>query len=276
MSASSTSTRTIVSIIVVVAVAVGFWMLLLGPKRDKASKLGTEVESAQASLTQATSAASEATAAQQNFDSDYRQLVALGQAVPANEETPSLIVELSHIAKRTHVAFQSLQLNSEGGAAETATAGITTEVGPTASVPPSSTVPPTEAEAALLPLGAKIGAAGLGVMPYSLSFEGGFFDIAKFIHEVDGLVRTEKNQVGVRGRLITVDGFSLSGVESTAPGRLTASVAVTTYLVPPGQGITPGATAEPLAPVAAEPGATEETTTATPSAFSTGSETGAR
>jgi Tfp pilus assembly protein PilO len=273
VSSSHGATRTIVSIFVVVAVAIAFWALLLGPKRDKASSLGSEVAAAQASLAQAVSAASEATAAQQEFAPDYRRLVSLGKAVPAGEETPSLLVVLSRIAKRTGVAFDSLQLTSEAG--EGAATSTSQEAGPTTSIPTSSTVPPTEAEAALLPLGATVGNAGLGVMPYSLIFAGGYFEIAKFIHEIDGLIRTEKNTVEVDGRLITIDGFSLSE-ETGASGILKANVAVTTYLVPPAQGITAGATTEAPAPVSAEPGATEETATGTPSAYPTGSEASAR
>ena len=75
-------------------------------------------------------------------------------------------------------------------------------------MPASSTVPPTEAAASLLPLGASIGPAGLGVMPYSLTFSGDFFQIANFIGGIDSLVHTgAKSNVAVDGRLVTLNGF---------------------------------------------------------------------
>jgi hypothetical protein len=54
----------------------------------------------------------------------------------------------------------------------------------------------------------------------------------------------------VDGRLLTIKGFSLSGSESGGGGgQLQASFNVTTYLTPPGQGITAGAS--PSAPAEA-------------------------
>ena len=61
-----------------------------------------------------------------------------------------------------------------------------------------------------MPLGASIGPAGLAVMPYTLTFSGNFFQIADFIHGIDSLVETENAKVGVEGRLVTIDGFSLN------------------------------------------------------------------
>ena len=65
-----------------------------------------------------------------------------------------------------------------------------TEGGSSTGVPAAETVPPTEVEASLLPLGASIGPAGLAVMPYTLQFQGNFFGIAKFIGQVDSLVKS--------------------------------------------------------------------------------------
>lgn len=271
-SASSATTKTIVGILVVAALAVAFWVLLLGPQRQKADTLQSEVEAQRAPLSQAQNAALEANAAKQQFGPDYRRLVVLGQAVPNNAETSALLVELSKIAKRTHVSFEGLQLSGEGTGGE-ATVPTAAEASATNSVPTSSTVPPTEAEAALLPLGAQVGSAGLGVMPYSLTFEGGFFQIAHFIHAVDDLVRTGKHDAGVDGRLITIDGFSLSKAEESSSNALKANFSVTTYLVPPGQGTTAGASSEGPAVAPTETAVPEgETTTAAPSSFSTGAE----
>lgn len=267
---SSPSSKTIVAILVVAVVAAGFWMLVLGPKRQESSKLGAEVEQQQAALAQVQSTVAEATAAKAEFPNDYRQLVTLGKAVPAGEETPSLLVQLNRVAQRAKVKFDTLQLISGGGEASAAasSSALAPEVGPSSSVPASATVPPTEAEASLLPLGATIGSAGLGVMPYSLTFTGSFFQIADFIHGIDSLIKTEEEgSVGVDGRLITLDGFSLSEVSGVTFPDLSASFAVTTYVLPPEQGLTAGATATSPEEVPAETAA--PTTTGTPTSYPT-------
>jgi hypothetical protein len=128
-------------------------------------------------------------------------------------------------------------------------------------VPTSSTVPPTEAAASLLPLGASIGTAGLGVMPYSLSFNGNFFQIADFIKGIDSLVHTwAKSNIGVDGRLVTLDGFALNADSEEEAGEqkssgLKATFAVTTYVTPPSQSVTAGATHSAPAPVTSPAGA---------------------
>jgi|GEM_PF-266279 len=261
----SSSNRLIVSILVVAAVAVGFWMLLLAPKREEADKLSGEVDALSVSLVEAQGRAAEAVAARQDFPADYRQLVVLGQAVPASDETASLLVELNQVATDSKVDFEGFQLGSEGGGgeAEAAPAPVPappTEAAPAGSssaVPAAATVPPTEAAAALMPLGATVGPAGLGVMPYGLTFTGSFFEVADFIAEIDSLVHTGEASVEVEGRLMTIDGFALSpeteGEGEGDSSQLSATFSVTTYLVPPDQGVTAGATPAAPAPETAAP-----------------------
>jgi Tfp pilus assembly protein PilO len=264
------SNRLIVAILVVAALAIGFWMLLLGPKRDEADKLGGEVDALKVSLAQADSTVATAEAAKREFPDNYRQLVVLGEAVPAGDETASLLVELDRIAANSQVRFENFQLSSSGEtvAPEAVAAAPPPEAPATeasGAVPAAAAVPPTEAAASLMPLGATIGPAGLAVMPYTLTFSGNFFEIADFIHGIDSLVETETSKVGVDGRLVTIDGFSLTGgdsEESSETDRLNASFLVTTYLTPPGQGLTAGATpTEPAAPTTAATSSEESTET---------------
>jgi hypothetical protein len=86
-------------------------------------------------------------------------------------------------------------------------------------------------------------------MPYTLTFDGEFFEIADFIKGLDALVKTENAEVSVDGRLITVNGFSLTPDARVGFPALEATFSVTTYLTPPTQGITAGAT--PTSPSAA-------------------------
>jgi hypothetical protein len=55
-------------------------------------------------------------------------------------------------------------------------------------------------------------------------------------------VRTTNLKVAVNGRLITVNSFSLSPSPDGGFDKLSASFSVTTYLTPPEQGVTAGAT----------------------------------
>lgn len=255
------SNRLIAAMVVVAVLAGGFWILILSPKREEASDLSTEVEQLQGTLSLAESQAAEAEAARREFPKDYRTLVTLGKAVPAGEETSSLLVSLNRVAEDADIQFDSIQLSDEGGGSIEAEAALAPEAGPAA--PVTSTVPPTEAAAALQPLGSAIGPAGLSVMPYSLGFRGDFFDVAEFIGGIDSLVTTSPKKTEVDGRLITIDGFVLSEEPDAGFPALSADFSVTTYLVPPGQGVTAGATS--TAPAEAPTG----TATGTPSSFST-------
>lgn len=268
----SSSNRLIVSILLVAALAIGFWMLALGPKREEASELSGQVEQLQTTLAEAQSKAAEAAAARHAFPADYRQLVVLGQAVPAGDETSSLLVELNTIAGAAGVRFNEIQLESSGEAAATPApepvpTAPSTE-GSTTGVPASSTVPPTEAAASLLPLGAAIGTAGLGVMPYHLTFSGNFFQIADFIRGIDSLVHTGSSNVAVDGRLVTLSGFALNTEEEgegeqKSADYLKATFAVNTYITPPTQGITAGATPIAPAPITTPAGASAAATEST-------------
>jgi Tfp pilus assembly protein PilO len=249
----SSSNRTIVAILVVVALAAAFWLLLLGPKRQKADDLSGQVEQLRSSLIQSESQAAEAARARRKFPADYRQLVVLGKAVPGNDDTGSLLVQLNQIAEDSHVKFQSITLQSSGGSSTTTTPANTNPS--TASA--SALTSPTEVAASLLPLGATIGSAGLGVMPYNLTFSGSFFNIADFIQGVDSLVHTGHSSVRATGRLVTLDGFALTAAAEGGFPKLDANFTVTTYLVPPSQGVTAGAT--PTAPAPATTSTTPTT-----------------
>lgn len=244
---------TIVAMLVVAALAIAFWVLLLSPKRDEAAKLSEQIAQVESSLAQHRSEATAGEEARKQFPVDYQKLVVLGKAVPAGDETASLLVQVSGIAKRTEVQFKDISLSSEEGSGEAPAAAPA----PTGGTP----VSPTEAEASLLPLGATIGPAGLAVMPYTLTFEGSFFQVADFIKRLDAMVKTRNEEVTVDGRLVTVDSFSLaSGEGEGATGALAATFNVTTYLTPPGEGATLGASPE----------SSVEPTSATPAAATTG------
>jgi Tfp pilus assembly protein PilO len=255
---------TIVAMLVVAVMAIAFWALLLSPKRDEAAKLGKQVAAAETSLADHQSEIVAAEQARAQFPVDYRKLVVLGTAVPANDETASLLVQINGVAGRAKVEFQDISLSTEGEGSGEASAAPT-------SSPTGAQVSATEAEAALLPLGASIGPAGLAVMPYSLTFVGDFFQIADFIQGLDSLVKSHNEGVAVKGRLVTINDFTLTPEGEGEPGEgsnggsspvLTASFSVTTYVTPPGQGITAGAS--PSSPLESSATPASTTTGGTP------------
>jgi Tfp pilus assembly protein PilO len=238
------------AMLVVAVLAAAFWILLLSPKREEASKLDAQVTQLEGSLAQHEGEIASAEEARGEFPTDYQHLVVLGKAVPGEDETASLLVQVNHIASDAGVRFQTLSLEASGSESEAS------PVAPAG----GETVSATEAAASLTPLGAAVGPAGLAVMPYKLAFTGNFFTIADFIKGLDSLVETTNEGVGVDGRLITVNGFSLAEDSEAKFPDLQANFSVTTYLTPPSEGTTAGAS--PIGP--------EEESVATPASTTTG------
>lgn len=247
--AGKSSSLTIVAMLVVAALAAAFWMLAMKPKREEAAELGERIEQVESSLAQHRMEIAAAEEARKQFPLEYQKLVVLGKAVPGDDDTASLLVQVSGIAERAKVEFRDIELGAgAGGEAEAPSA---TSAADASGAPVSA----TEAAASLMPLGASIGPAGLAVMPYSLTFDGDFFQIADFIKGLDSLVKTQSEEVAVDGRLITIDGFSLSAGEAGFPS-LEANFAVSTYLTPPSQGVTGGASPTAPGEASATPAAT--------------------
>jgi hypothetical protein len=89
-------------------------------------------------------------------------------------------------------------------------------------------------------------APGLDTVPLDFTFKGSFFDLADFLHKLKRFVRVANGRLDVRGRLMTVDGFTLQATDFPA---ITAHVQGTVYLAPKEEGPTAGAT--PQGPAAA-------------------------
>ena len=115
--------RKILIVLPVIALVVAFWMLVLSPKREEASKLDDEVASLEAEVAQAEQTADIAEQARENFDEDYQKVVTLGKAVPEDDDTASLITQISGVAEDANVDFRSLQLADRRRAAGTAAGG---------------------------------------------------------------------------------------------------------------------------------------------------------
>jgi hypothetical protein len=111
----------------------------------------------------------------------------------------------------------------------------------------------TQTATAALPPGAVVGPAGLSTMPFSFRFNGSFFRLSDFLGRLERYIDKRRSSLQVSGRLLLINGISLSAAESGFP-KMQASIAATAYLVPPQEGTFNGATPQgPSTPGAAQP-----------------------
>lgn len=257
--------RTIVIGLAIVGLLAAVWFFLLAPKRAEVATLDQQIVELEASVGAEEQLALTSEQAREGYEDAYQRLVVFGKAVPNGADAAGLIEQTSTLAARTGVDFRAIVLGGGGGEAPPPAAALTE---PTAEGAPAGDEPAvaTEAAAATLPIGATIGSAGLPVMPYDLSFSGDFFEVADFMAGLDALVRPARGRkpeaIGVDGRLLTVNGFSLE-TDVDDPTILSVEMNVTSYVAPADQGLTGGATPAAPAPSIAAPVSAPATATAT-------------
>jgi len=266
--------RMILLVLPLLALGIAFWFLFIAPKRSESGDLQDQITSLEERIDSANAQIASSELARDNFSKNYGTLVSLGRAVPENEsEQATLIFDLAGLSKQNKLNFRNFQVTDAAGAAGEAAppptqtpAEQSEERADTAGQDPQPVGVTTEAIASTLPIGAVVGPAGLPVMPYDFSFLGNFFDMATFFGDIDDNVIYErkKGKVNVDGRLMTINGFALTGDQFTGFPNVEANFSVTTYLVPPGQGLQAGATPAGPAPVSAADPATVANTGTTP------------
>lgn len=253
----SLSNRPALFVVPLIAALAGFWLLLISPKRDQAGELQTQIDRLEASISDSEAQIVLAEAARDNFAGNYAEMVDLGRAVPEGDDQATLVYDVSKIGRGANVEFRDFQVTSAAQAVEPAPQPETTappaEGGEGEGESPAPEVPATatEATAATLPIGATVGPAALPVMPYAFKFQGSFFNMADFFGDLERTVTIGGRDPKVSGRLITVDGFAFAGDQQEGFPAIEASFSVTTYLVPPEQGLAAGATPAGPAPVGA-------------------------
>jgi hypothetical protein len=158
--------------------------------------------------------------------------------VPAGQEVPSLIYELSQATHQHNVEFASI-------------ASATT-----------ATSPPIGASAATPVV------ASFSPMPFTFVFNGSFFSLEHLFRTLTSFTdRSSSDALNVSGRLLTIQSVKLTPeLEASSAGAtkggLSGTITATAYQLPAGQGVTGGAT--PSSPAGA--GAAPTSTTASPSA----------
>jgi hypothetical protein len=287
--------KKILMVVVPLVVVLGYWFLLLAPKREAAADAAKTLETEQARLADAQSRASTVQAAKTNFAHDYAAVVALGKAIPTSVDMPSLLVQLDQAAHGTGIEFDGVTVGGRASVAEaapatgtppasdpgaaTAPSGEAPQSAPgaavanaqqtadTASAPPPTSDAAGSATAPTNPAAAGTGGAGpaggaLESVSLEFNFTGSFFELADFFHEMKRFVFVDGDKVRVRGRLMTIDGVQYVIDAETFPA-LTATVQATVFLTPKSVGATAGATPAGPQPAAAAPPATSTASTDT-------------
>ncbi len=223
----STRDRTILGVVCLIAAVLGPWLLVVSPKRAQATKLQTQINGVQSQLSSVQAQLAQGEQARARFAASYTTLVKLGEAVPTDDNTPSLIYQLSSAAQKSRVDFQSLTFNAGSGG------------GAAASTPASAS--------AALPPGVTVGTAGFPIEPFTFTFQGNFFHLSDFFGRLQKFVVANNKNVSVSGRLISLNGITLAPNAGTFPS-ITATVTATTYLLPASEGLLNGATPAGPAP----------------------------
>ena len=264
----SLQSRIILGALAGVALMAGFWFMLLAPKRSDAAAVKTKIVAAEGRRDTAVSLAATAEQARKRYHSDYATVARLGKAVPADDDVASLIYQIETVARRHKIDFRAVKLNgAAANAAPAAPAPAPAEgkdkgkdKGKDGTDPTASSATPVAPVVAQSPPGTVVGPAGLITLPLTLTFDGGYLAMQRFLKALDGLADTNKKRISVRGRLLTVDGFSLTASRLGFP-KLKAEVGATAYIVPATDG---GATPQGPASTATSPTSPALTTATAP------------
>jgi hypothetical protein len=224
----TTRDRTVLIVLGLIAVLGAVWVLLVSPERKKASALDGQVASAQQQLSSAEGSLAAARTAEAQYPAAYASIASLGKAVPTSAEVPSLIYELERASNNKKVEFASITA--------TATSGSASPSGAAGSAAGTSTGTASTAAA-------QATAAGFSQMPFTVVFNGSFFDLEHLFGTLDGFARRgSSGTLRVNGRLLTIQSVKLAplGSGSTSPGasgpaaatQLTGTIAATAYVLP--------------------------------------------
>jgi Tfp pilus assembly protein PilO len=224
--------RILIVAVVAVGAVGGYWKLLLAPKRHQATELSSQIAVAQAKLSQDQGTLAHYQQAKAQYKANYATVVGLGKAVPADDDTRSLVVQLDASAKRSGVAFDNIDVAASGAAPATgATAtGAATKVTPGA-----------------------VNVGSYSVLPFTFSFAGGFDGLSNFFSRLERFVTVDGKRIEVNGRLLRIESVSLQPAAGGWPA-IQAQVGAATYLMP-----------TPAAGTAASTAATSSTATPSPS-----------
>ena len=280
--------RKVVLVLIPILLLLGFWFLVLAPKRAESAKVAAKLPAARTAAESSQAKQARLEGSRARFSADYSELIRLGKAVPPSLDMPSLIVQLDEAARSTGIKFISITRSEAAATVAPVTPAAPAESGPgqtaqgaeegVAAAQPAApaedpaaageTAPPADGSAP--PAGQVAAPApppGLQTVPLELTFSGGFFELADLLHRLKRFVRVANDRVVVKGRLMTVEGLKF---ETADTDELKVTLNASIYVVPREQGVTAGATpsgpsgAPPVAPTGATASVTPPTAAVAP------------
>jgi len=240
----------LIAVVAAAAATAAFWFLALSPKREEAAALETKIAAKQTELQTAQQTLAGYEKAKSRYRTNYASVVRLGKAVPKDDDTRSLLVQLDAEAGGTGVDFRTVEIG-------TATAAAPADGTTTTPLPPGAV---------------SVGTAGFAAMPFTFSFRGRFDNLTQFFARMERSVTLRNEQLSVTGRLLRLESIDLQ-VDETGFPNIRAQIGANSYLVPETQGLTAGAT--PQGPAAATPAATPAPAGGTTATTTTATVTGA-
>ncbi len=246
--------RAIMIAVPLVALALAFIFLVISPKRNEISQLDEQVTSLQTTIDADEAQIAAAKEARARFPKDYARLVKLGRAVPEDGDQATFVYDISELGRRNNLIFQDFEVipGTTGDQAPSTPVPAPTDpaapADPEAATAEAAPALATETAAALLPIGATVGPAGLPVMPYNVTFRGSFFDMADFLGALDSTVLTKGPSPEVSGRLMTIDSFVFAADPAKGFPKIQSNLALTTFITAPNEGLAAGATPAGPAP----------------------------
>ena len=239
--------RIALAALLLVAGLAGAWVGLVAPKRAEAKAAAAQIAQAQSRQSDALAAIASAERARAAARRDDATVARLKRAVPNDDDVGSLIRQLDAIARANDIDFRAATLSGAPAAAPVAPAAGTEGADKPADkpagedaadgdkagedAPGESAAAPVAATVVQPPPGAAVGPAGLLTVPFSFTFDGGYVALQRFLGAIDAQAKKANGRITVRGRLITVDGFSLSAGRDGFP-KLRALVSATAYVAP--------------------------------------------
>jgi Tfp pilus assembly protein PilO len=250
--------RKILIMLIPLALAIGYWFLLLAPKRQEATAIKDQLTQAQAERDTAVQRLAGLSGAKHSFAKDYATVIYVGKSIPTSVDMPSLMVQLDRASRGTGILFSSIKAGAR-------TAGTTGTAPATTAAPAATGSQATPAASTSAAAGAAPAAkSSLDSVPLDFEFGGSYFELADFFHRMKRFVRVANDRIVVRGRLMTINSFTFDVAENGS--ALKATVHATVYLSPKGQGTAAGATSTGPSGATPAPATQSASTASTPPA----------
>jgi Tfp pilus assembly protein PilO len=193
----SRSIRILLAVVLLAVVGGGYYKLVLAPKRVEADDLAVKIATAQQQLAQTQALIGTYKGARDEYTTNYATVVRLGKAVPTDDDTRSLLVQLDATAKRSGVEFSTLNVANSSASAAPGTVNV----------------------------------GAYSAQPFGLTFDGTFGTLGNFLARIDQFVTLDGDTINARGRLMHVEGVQLAPGGGGWPS-LTAQITASAYLLP--------------------------------------------